>query len=242
MNEVTWIDSHKRAKGCSMYNNRIITKVQSDKALAQRLDSALTSVAQNMETQLKQMDQGLTRLTWYASCVTKNYQDVCSKLKDEDVRFWFGVYELIKRRDIVFDMIKIYVDRRLFGVIEQDLKKIAEVLSKGGSRFSSNQATRFSLAMAISRAISISFNISNPIIGKTSMTAAFVLSNYGMVQEAADAAARLRNTASFYYELLRQQRLEMMYFLIEPAFKRIRHPWPGDVDGAIYELRSLMGD
>ncbi|QGY31880.1 hypothetical protein [Pantoea cypripedii] len=74
------------------------------------------------------------------------------------------------------------------------------------------------------------------------MTAAFVLSNYGIVQEAADAANRLRNSAPFYYKLLHQQRLEMMYFLIEPAFKRIRHPWKGDVDGAIYELRSLLGD
>ncbi|WP_208717772.1 hypothetical protein [Pantoea cypripedii] len=119
-----------------MYNHRIITKVQSDKSLAQRLDSALKDVVENMETQLKQMDDGLTRLTWYSSCVTENYQDVCSKLKDEDVRFWFGVYELIKRRDIIFDMIKIYVDRRLSGFTEQDLEKIAAILSKGGSRFS----------------------------------------------------------------------------------------------------------
>jgi hypothetical protein len=223
-----------------MYNKMIINKIQSDEALALRFHDAIKGTAENITLQINQLEKGLTRLTWYTSCITENYQDVCSKLKEEDLRFLAGVKELLIRNDIILDMIKIYVDERLRGLGERDIKKLIQTLSKGGSRFSTNQATTLALSLSISRSIAWSFKIHNPLIGKTSTISILALSAYGIVQEAADAANRLKNSANFYYQLLYRQRLEMMYFLIEPAFKRISYPWFGDVDGAIYDLGKLL--
>ncbi|WP_313685311.1 hypothetical protein [Pantoea sp.] len=148
--------------------------------------------------------------------------------------------ELLKRNDIVLDMINIYVNERLKGLSDRDIKNLIQTLSKGGSHFSTNQATTLALSLSISRLIAWSFKIHNPLIGKTSTISTLALSAYGIVQEAADAANRLKNSANFYYQLLYRQRLEMMYFLIEPAFKYIRYPRFGDVEGAIYDLGKLL--
>lgn len=184
-----------------MTNQMILTRIVADERLALRFDNALRGVADNMTAQLHNMNAGLTRLTWYSSCVTKNYQDVCSRLKNEDVRFGLAIGEIFKRRDIVYDMIKIYVDKRLSGFTESDLKAVAAGISKIGSRFASNQSLSISLGITISKAISQNFHVVNNFIGKTSAAASFVLSGYGIVQEASDAAARLKNDNRFYYDL-----------------------------------------
>ncbi len=79
-----------------MTNQMILTRIVADERLALRFDNALRGVADNMTAQLHNMNAGLTRLTWYSSCVTKNYQDVCSRLKNEDVRFGLAIGEIFK--------------------------------------------------------------------------------------------------------------------------------------------------
>ncbi len=56
------------------------------------------------------MGNGITRASYYTSCLMDNYQDVCSKLKQEDTRFIAGLAQLVKSRDIIFQMIKIYIE------------------------------------------------------------------------------------------------------------------------------------
>lgn len=43
---------------------------------------------------------------------------------------------------------------------------------------------------------------------------------YAYVQKAADASARLKQHDSIYWQALYAEKLEMLYFLIEPVIKR----------------------
>ncbi|MCK6858033.1 hypothetical protein ABKU80_14995 [Enterobacter mori] len=95
------------------YSEEIIRKIGTDKELAVRLDKALAGVKEGVVDYLNGLEDGVTRLLYYTSCLTDNYQDVCNKLISEDKRFLFSLYELIKHRDVIFRMIKIYIETLL---------------------------------------------------------------------------------------------------------------------------------
>lgn len=63
------------------YCDAIVSKMASDKALARRLENALSGVHDQVIEQASRIQDGATRMSYYASCFTDNYQDVCSKLK-----------------------------------------------------------------------------------------------------------------------------------------------------------------
>ncbi len=92
------------------YSNIIIKKIGTDKELAARLDKALSGVKEGVVDYVNGLGDGATRLIYYTSCLTDNYQDVCKKLGSEDVRFICALYELVKHRDIIFRMVKIYIE------------------------------------------------------------------------------------------------------------------------------------
>lgn len=96
-----------------MHNDYIISQIESDRSLALRLENAVKGVSENLAKQMSQIGSGVTRLSWYTSCLTDNYLDVCSKLKDEDVRFLFGLREIYKRQSIAVDIIQIYVEHEI---------------------------------------------------------------------------------------------------------------------------------
>lgn len=70
------------------YSNAILTKMASDKILARKLEDAISGVKDQATDQLGRLQGGATRIAWHLSCFTDNYQDVCSRLKTEDVRFF----------------------------------------------------------------------------------------------------------------------------------------------------------
>ena len=202
-----------------MFKTQIIDKIQSDKSLALRLDEALNGVGQEIAQQTQRIGDGITRLSWYVSCLTENYQDVCSRLKDEDVRFILGIEQLIKRRDIIYDMIKIYIDNLFSRCSSKDIQKINDLLLSAGVRISSTQFTNFSYAFTITHMIQFNFNLRASYIWKANLSGVMLLGNYGLVQEASDAANRLKAYNYMYYTFLRREKLEMMYFLVEPLIR-----------------------
>jgi len=56
------------------------------------------------------MSSGAQRLAFYTSCFTENYQDICANLRHEEVRFIQGAFQFFKDRNIIFLMIKIYIE------------------------------------------------------------------------------------------------------------------------------------
>ncbi|EOZ9570691.1 hypothetical protein ABLD45_RS02945 [Enterobacter hormaechei] len=90
------------------YSEEIIKQLGTDKELAVRLDKALIGVKEGVQDYVNGLGDATTRLLYYTSCLTENYQDVCKKLGSEDVRFICALYELVKHRNVIFRMLNIY--------------------------------------------------------------------------------------------------------------------------------------
>ncbi|MCU5772085.1 hypothetical protein N5923_13880 [Erwiniaceae bacterium BAC15a-03b] len=207
------------------YSNRqIITSLEADRYIALRLKRALGGVGEQMVKQGNMIADAFTRLTWYISCLTDNYQDVCQNLKNEDKRFVLGISELIKRREIIYDLIHIYVETWLTGLSEDEVRKIESQMIKMGAIFSSNYLTHSTIVSGITLVIFNSFSIT-PILSRERLKryakgGVFALSVYGLVDKAAKKAEELRYFNSIYYHALYSLNLEMLYFLVEPVIAR----------------------
>jgi hypothetical protein len=70
------------------YSKEIIERIGSDKDLALRLDRAVAGVKDGAIEYLNNLGDATTRLLYYTSCFTDNYQDVCKQLRSEDKRFF----------------------------------------------------------------------------------------------------------------------------------------------------------
>ncbi|MFT4269822.1 MAG: hypothetical protein QM578_02320 [Pantoea sp.] len=208
-------------------NHYIVNWMEADKELALRLDRALKGVKDEMLEKGQQLSDAFTRATWYTSCLTDNYQDVCSRLGNEDVRFVKGLIELVKRRDIIFILIKLYVETYLKNESEDKVTNIARALSKMGAHTASGVLTSRALTFAVAQSIAHSFSLTSHFarnkIANGANYALWALTGYSYVTEAAKKAEELQRFQPAYYYVLYSQNLEMMYFLIEPIISRNNH-------------------
>ncbi|MGP3594295.1 hypothetical protein [Vagococcus sp. WN89Y] len=204
-------------------NNQIIDKLQADKLLGLRLEHALKGVQKEVLAQANRVQEGATRLLFYTSCFTQNYQDVCANQKKEDTRFLEALTQLVSGRDIIYSMLKIYVDQLLQNLMPERIQKIQKILLKTGVNIASATLTNQALSAAIVAAACYSFGLTFSIdrkLAKIAAGAVTIAGYYGYVQEAADAANRLKQQNGMYYHALYAEKLEMMYFLIEPVISR----------------------
>lgn len=92
------------------YSNEVISYLQANKILALKLDHALAGVGKAVSNQIETIGAGATRALFYTSCFTDEYQDVCQQQKTENIRFAKGVYHILRRKDVVYEMLKIYFE------------------------------------------------------------------------------------------------------------------------------------
>lgn len=111
------------------YSEEIIKQPGTDKELAVRLDKALIGVKEGVQYYVNGLGDATTRLLYYTSCLTENYQDVCKKLGSEDVRFICALYELVKHRNVMFRMLNIYIETLLKNKSDVEKKTILENLT-----------------------------------------------------------------------------------------------------------------
>ncbi|RAY75174.1 hypothetical protein [Enterobacter kobei] len=209
------------------YSETIIKKIGTDKELAVRLDKALAGVKEGVVDYLNGLEDGITRLLYYTSCLTDNYQDVCNKLSSEDKRFLFSLYELIKHRDVIFRMIKVYIETLLKNKSEVEKKTILEKLTQFTTNYSIKYISRNGLIYAVAAYICYGNNmnlaVQNALMKKTGSRVGVVIGGlnlYGLVQHAAESADNLKNFCPLFYNALYAEGLEMMYFLIEPIIMK----------------------
>lgn len=213
------------------FNDAIITSVQADKILALKLDKAVAEVSKNVASTLKQMGDGVTRASYYTSCFMENYQDVCAKLKHEDARFISGLIQLYKDRDVIFEMIRIYIEIHFKNKTEGRVQNILRKLVSAGVYVSTTGTTNRLLIISIAAAVCQSYSFHAMVHGRISHARSLILkgsvtasaisfSVYGLVHEAAKCADNLRKFNAFYYQALYERNLEMMYFIIEPLITR----------------------
>ncbi|HIE5562002.1 TPA: hypothetical protein ACXNQR_002280 [Enterobacter kobei] len=209
------------------YSETIIKKIGTNKELAVRLDKALAGVKEGVVDYLNGLEDGITRLLYYTSCLTDNYQDVCNKLSSEDKRFLFSLYELIKHRDVIFRMIKVYIETLLKNKSEVEKKTILEKLTPFTTNYSIKYISRNGLIYAVAAYICYGNNmnlaVQNALMKKTGSRVGVVIGGlnlYGLVQHAAESADNLKNFCPLFYNALYAEGLEMMYFLIEPIIMK----------------------
>lgn len=209
------------------YSEEIIKRIGTDDELAVRLDKALMGVKQGVVDYVNGLGDATTRLLYYISCLTDNYQDVCKKLGSEDIRFICALYELIKHRDIIFRMLKIYIETILKNKNETEKKTILQKLTPFTTNYSIKYISKNGLIYAVASYIcygnKMNLAVQNALMKKIGSRVGWIvggLNIYGIVQRAAESANNLKNFCPLFYNALYMEGLEMMYFLIEPIIMK----------------------
>lgn len=130
-----------------MYNNsEVISYLQANKILAMKLDHAVQSVGKQVAEQVKSIGAGTTRALYYTSCFTDEYNDVCQRQKNEDIRFRDGVYRLLRDGDIGFEMLRIYFEELLKYKTSQQLEYIKKMLMRVNVHIAASSLTNAGFA------------------------------------------------------------------------------------------------
>lgn len=204
-------------------NNEVISYLQANKILAIKLDHAVSAVGQQVGNQLDSLGKGATRLVYYTSCFTEEYNDVCQQQKLEDTRFRHAVFRIIQHGDVVYEMLKIYFEEIFKYKTSDQLEHIKKALMAVNVHIAASSLTGAGYALAVATAVRMGLNLSvqlSALAGRGSATVAGLVAAYGIVQKAADSAHRLNVQHPSYYSALYTQELEMMYFLLEPTFEK----------------------
>lgn len=207
------------------YSDSIIRKMQAEKLMALQLDKAVSGAGEQVLETAARIKDGATRAIYYASCFTNNYQDVCAKLKSEDVRFGEGLYQLFRERRIVYDLIDVYFREMFQHKTQQQLEFIKWRLFKLGINISTSSLTADSLTLGVTTTVCLSLGFSPMVVGRVRALAGGAVGAaglYGYVQQAAESADRLKLWGPKYYHSLYLRKLEMMYFIVEPVFVKAR--------------------
>lgn len=217
------------------------------KILALKLEHALTGVKDEVLKQAHQINDGATRLSYQLSCFTENYQDVCLRLRKEDSRFLKGIVQLIKHRNVIYKMLYIYIKSLLDNKSENRIHNIQRNLINLGVSISSSmlssQAFIYSATMAVCSSVNTNIWMKEKITS-FSTYAVLGLKFYGVVEQASRSANHLKNYNAYYYNLLYQEELEMMFFLIEPVIIRtpiLNQAYASDSDIAYAISRMIKG-
>lgn len=205
------------------YRNDTISYLQSNKILATKLDHAVAGVRDAVANQIETIGAGATRALYYASCFTDEYQDVCKKQREEDVRFAYGVAHLLQHRDVVYEMLKVYFEEIFKHKTSSQLEHIKKMLMAVNVHIAASTLNGHGFALAVATSVAVGLGLSvemSVLAGKTAGAVLSIPGIYGIVQKAADSAQRLHYTKPVYYAALYASNLEMMFFLIEPLFER----------------------
>lgn len=207
---------------------------ENDRAAAIALDRAVNGVKNGVVEDVKDITSGVERASWYSSCLFDRYADVCSQIKHEDFRFLKSIFEIYNRKDIIADMLEMYIDMELKWADKTKIQIIDEKLTKSLAGYTRGQLTRRTMAASLSILIVNSFGFQNALLIKINRYSFAVITAaafYGKVQDAAFAANRLRIISPELYQILYSNNMEMLYFLVSEK-----------IDKAIINSTGLRGE
>lgn len=196
------------------------SRMEMERQIALSLDQGFALFQQNGKKVLSNIYSGAERASWYTSCFFDDYQDICQELKEEDKRMIAAIKEIYNRKDIIFDMIEMYVNYILENFSESQRKSIAAQITG----FLANNRTKFvtksGVSYLVAKSISESMNFTPKMraaIGKTSNIILTLLDFYSYVQKAALSARQLKSINPGFYYTLYTNNVEMLYFIIDPV-------------------------
>jgi hypothetical protein len=209
-------------------------KLQTDRSAAVALDRAVNGVRQGSGGTLEDVRSGVERASWYSSCLFDKYKDVCTELSTEDQRFIKCIYEVYKRKNIIADMMKMYLEEELKYISDSQIKSLDAKLTKQLANYRSGLLTKMAMANALSVITVNSFSFKNEImaqLNRYSFALVTAASLYGKVQMAALAARKLKSVSPHLYNALYKNNMEMLYFIVS-----------GKIDKALINSMGLRGE
>lgn len=209
-------------------------KLETDRSAAVALDRAVKGVMQSSGSTLEDVRSGVERASWYSSCLFDKYKDVCKELSTEDQRFIKCIYEVYKRKDIIADIIRMYIEDELKYVSDSQIKSLDVKLTKCLANYRSSRLTKMAIANTLSIIVVNSFGFKNEVmvqLNRYSFVIVTAASLYGKVQTAALAARKLRTISPQLYNTLYMNNMEMLYFLVSEK-----------IDKALINSTGLRGE
>lgn len=175
------------------------------------------------------MKLGGQRLINYGSCLIPNddYRSTCYEQWQEDKRFFLCFSEMYKRNDVVLDMVELYFRKTLSRLGEEKSFNLVSFIKKkigDKAHDAAVKSSKLAMSLTISKLIIDSADFQESHIKMVNnMSTWFVkgAAMYSKIQIAALAANRLKFQDAAYYQSLRNEKLEMLYFLIEPQMSKV---------------------
>ena len=203
-------------------------KLQSDRQLAVYGQQGVTSTWKAMKGIGSDIYSGIERVSWYSSCLIPRYHDVCNKLVSEEQRMHKSILSVFRYHDVIGHMFYLY-----FEMIINDSKNdnqqgsvryVDSKITQMATKVPVGRATRFALALTLSKALSASDLVSDAVIKRLSKrTPAIVmaLQLFGSEQKCAIAARQLKTLDPSYYAILYNAEVEMLYYFIDPILSDV---------------------
>lgn len=212
-----------------MAENYLKLKTQSDKRMAVAVTKALRELhASHMET-IEHVKLGGQRLINYGSCLIPKdyYRNTCYEQWQEDKRFFLCFSEMYKRNDVVLDMVELYFRKTLNKLGEEKSFNLVSFIKKkigDKAHDAAVKSSKLAISLTISKLIIDSADFQESHIKMVNnMSTWFVTGTamYSKTQISALAANKLKFQDATYYQSLYHEKLEMLYFLIEPQMSKV---------------------
>ncbi|WP_312803671.1 hypothetical protein [Atlantibacter hermannii] len=203
-------------------------KYQADRQIALSAQNATGGVLQAAKGVASDIYAGIERASWYSSCFIPQYNNVCLELKSEEIRSLYSIESIYRHRDVIAYLIYLYFkmvcDDVEEGNSEGSARQLIRKMTGVASHMNVAGGTRYAFAAAASVALSHSGVMSKIVAERLSAKlpqAVVAIQLFGIQQKCALAARQLKVMDPAYYWILYQEKLEMLYYFIEPMLAEI---------------------
>ncbi|ELY7521119.1 hypothetical protein SOJ89_001432 [Cronobacter sakazakii] len=212
-----------------MAENYLKLKAQSDQRLAIALTKAVKEVYATHIQTVEDVKLGSQRIINYGSCMMpdKYYRSTCHEQWGEDKRLYLSLLEIYKRNDVVLDMVQLYFQKTFKRLGDEKSNTLVSYIKQkiGEKAYESAERTsKMALSLTIAKLIVSSGKFQESYIQKVNEMSSWlikVVTLYSKAEVAALAANKLKFQDAVYYQVLFREKIEMLYFLIEPQMSKI---------------------
>ncbi|BEO77140.1 MULTISPECIES: hypothetical protein [Serratia] len=171
-----------------------------------------------------------------------------SRNRAEDDRLLKGLAQIVKKPNVLFDMVRFIVDDVLSKLPEPVVKKVFEGVTLSGSTYISKTQAQAIVSFAIANRVIRGASVSSFVTKFARLNTIALLSTVmvqGTIARAARSSRKLLNeNPKLYYEL-KKRNWDMLYFLVESSLEkflildRLYHKDRTTFDKVVHEIENL---
>ncbi|MCT8343040.1 MULTISPECIES: hypothetical protein [Photorhabdus] len=206
--------------------NDLLWRIEEAKRVAGlSLERAVNDTIELGEEVVDTIGLGMRRKLWQLSYFFDGYEDVYGRIKEEDHRMKLNLMDLKNenKRKFISRITEIYVDEVFKGNEEKEKERIYGKILKFSAKVTIGKSIKLSVSAIIAEAIYLNLikktivkNVAKRFISGLLNIAQF----YGYYEKASISANRLKITCPQLYWALYFQKLEMLYFIVEPELEK----------------------